>query len=80
MCYKDCGPCFHGGNENELSADNEPFNGDFKCRSSKNDFGYFIPVDSNGRNMLTNKEDDWFTITEIEVWEIRWIHKLLNAN
>ena len=32
--------------------------------------GYGILKDSDGKNMLTNKEDGNFTITELEVWEV----------
>ena len=32
--------------------------------------GYRIPVDNEGKNMLTNQKDGPFTISEIEVSEI----------
>ncbi len=33
-------------------------------------------MDQNGNNMLTNKKDgEYFTITEIEVWEVSEISK-----
>jgi hypothetical protein len=35
-----------------------------------NNSGYGITSDGH-RNMLTNKNDGAFTITELEVWEIR---------
>ena len=66
-CYSNCGPCFNGGS-NELSAWSEPFNGDNKCTSFAKEPGYDIPVDGAGTNMLTNKKDGRFTITELEVW------------
>ena len=34
--------------------------------------GYKIPIE-DGKNMLTNKEDGDFTITELEVWEVKYI-------
>lgn len=48
------GPCFTGGNNRELSAWNEPFNGEENCLSWSNQPGYGIPVDDAGLNMLTN--------------------------
>ena len=39
------------------------------CRSSANRPGYKIVIEG-GKNMLTNKEDAKFTISEIEVWEV----------
>jgi hypothetical protein len=50
----------------------EPFNGDGKCRSWANLSGYKIEYEG-GKNMLTNKEDGYFTITELEVWEVTFI-------
>jgi hypothetical protein len=73
-CNSDYGPCFDGGGESDLSAFYEPFNGDRNCRSYANKPGYRIPVDEDGRNMLTNKEDSSFTISELEVWEVVFIH------
>jgi hypothetical protein len=64
----DCGPVFSVGSSVELCAD-EPFNGDGKCTSWPNAPGYNI-VYEGGKNMLTNKEGGWFTISEIEVWEV----------
>ncbi len=37
-----------------------------------NSSGYKIPL-KDGKNMLTNKEDGDFTITELEVWEVKFI-------
>jgi hypothetical protein len=51
----------------------EPFNGDGKCWSYANKPGYHIPVDDGGINMLTNKKDVLFTITELEVWQVTYL-------
>jgi hypothetical protein len=51
----------------------EPFNGDRKCKSKANLPGYRIPVDDGGINMLTNKKNGEFTITEIEVWQVTYL-------
>jgi hypothetical protein len=82
-CNSDCGPWFgsegRGDNRgwgpafvsqgnNELWAV-EPFNGDGKCRSRANLPGYKIVIEG-GKNILTNKEDGDFTISELEVWEV----------
>ena len=56
----------------ELSALFEPFNGEGKCRSYANQSSFGIPKE--GRiNMLTNKENGYLTITELEVWQVREI-------
>jgi hypothetical protein len=71
-CSSGCGPLF--GNEDsggELCAW-EPFNGDRKCVSCANTPGYKIVIEG-GKNMLTNKYDGRFTITELEVWEVTFI-------
>ena len=47
-----------------------PFNSNGNCMSWANNSGYGITSDGH-RNMLTNKNDGAFTITELEVWEIR---------
>ena len=47
----------------------QPFNGDGKCISLANQPSYGIPV-VGGKNMLTNKENGRFTITELEVWAV----------
>ncbi len=68
------GPVFNGG-FTELGV-YSPFNEEGKCFSSANQAGYKISVDQNGNNMLTNKKDrEYFTITEIEVWEVSEISK-----
>lgn len=51
----------------------EPFNGENECESRGNKAGYNIDIE-DGKNMLTNKVDGCFTITEIEVWEVKFIH------
>ena len=51
--YSRSGPCFSGDGYIELSAFDEPFNGDRKCRSYANYRGYKIPIEG-GKNMLTN--------------------------
>jgi hypothetical protein len=66
------GPCFSGGGS-ELSAYYEPFNGNEKCLTRGNKPAYRIPVDDGGINMLTNKKDGWFTISELEVWEVKYL-------
>ena len=68
-CSYYWGPCFRGGNHNELSA-LAPFNGYESCDSNGNKEGYEIPVDGKGINMLTNYKDGPFTISELEVWEV----------
>lgn len=45
----------------------EPFNDVGKCYSFGNGVGFVIPVFS-GLNLLTNRQDGNFTITELEVW------------
>jgi len=66
----EIGPCFSGDSYSDLSASCEPFNGDEKCCSYANCAGYGIP-DEGGVNMLTNKKDGGFTISELEVWEVK---------
>ncbi len=65
------GPSFNGGNESELDVVDSPFNGNDNCCSNTNNPAFEIPLDGNGLNMLTNREDGNFTITEIEVWEVK---------
>jgi hypothetical protein len=67
-CRSDLGPCY-GGAELDAWA---PFNGDGKCRSDANSGTYKIPL-KDGKNTLTNKEDMFFTITELEVWEVQYL-------
>jgi hypothetical protein len=72
-CRSDCGPVFKADGSNwELGAYG-PFNGDDKCISRANLPGFGIGVDADGNNLLTNKKDNFFTITEIEVWEVTYI-------
>lgn len=63
---------FTGGRDYELCAANEPFNGDGNCSSYANMPGFNISRES-GKNMLTNKADGMFTITELEVWEVKFL-------
>jgi hypothetical protein len=72
-CSSNIGPCFNGGDGSELSAAYEPFNGDNACRSYAKKPGYDIPVDGTGTNMLTYKKGKDFTITELEVWEVKYL-------
>jgi hypothetical protein len=69
-CSKKYGPSFSGSNDSELDALCEPFNGDGKCKSYTNESGYDIP-EVDGVNMLTNKKNGGFTISELEVWEVK---------
>ncbi len=73
MYRYDYGPCFSGGGYSELGAVYEPFNGDGNCYLRANKSGYRIPVDGAGTNMLTNLEDEEFTITELEVWQVEYL-------
>jgi hypothetical protein len=52
-CSYKVGPSFDG-ESSELSAWDEPMNGEGKCSSCGNKPGYGIPVDDEGKNMLTN--------------------------
>ena len=70
LCNGALGPDFTGGHCTELGAPNEPFN-EGQCVSCLNEAGYGIPVDANGINTLTNKEGEYFTISELEVWEVK---------
>ena len=72
-CSKKRGPCFSGNGNSQLDALNEPFNDDDNCHSYTNEPGYDIPLDAAGLNMLTNKEDGSFTISELEVWEVTFL-------
>jgi hypothetical protein len=70
-CRKDLGPCFSGSDDyGELDVWDEPFNGDDKCLSYTNESGYDIP-EVDALNMLTNKKNGDFTISELEVWEVK---------
>ena len=58
----------------ELCAYDQPFNGEMMCRSWANAAGYGIPVDvADDINMLTNKKNLEFTISELEVWEATYL-------
>jgi hypothetical protein len=69
-CRDDYGPCFSGSDESELDSILEPFNGDGNCASFTNKTCYDIP-EVDGLNMLTNKKNGYFTISELEVWEVK---------
>ena len=70
-CYSSYGPIFAGGSAAELTAF-EPFNEDGRCISDENKVGYNIRIE-DGKNTLTNQKDGFFTITELEVWEVKFI-------
>jgi hypothetical protein len=70
LSYTFSGPVF--GNEDLCAT--EPFNGFKKCYSNANKSGYSIAKEG-GKNMLTNKEDGKFTITELEIWQVIFIEK-----
>ena len=68
FCYHDYGPCF-GGQNAELVAW-QPFNEENNGGSISKQTVYDIGVDKQGKNKLTNQKSEYFTITEIEVWEV----------
>jgi hypothetical protein len=68
-----CGPIFRNKECIELSA-YEPFNSDGACISYAKSAGYKIKYEG-GINMLTNKENVKFTITELEVWQVSFINE-----
>jgi hypothetical protein len=70
--YDHCGPCFSGNGSIELAAYDYPFDGERKCISWANAPGYQI-TKKRKKNMLTNRKDGMFTITELEVWEVKFI-------
>ena len=61
--------------KHELESINEPFNGEknFISFSNKNrsDTNFEIHLDHAGLNLLTNQKDGNFTISELEVWEVK---------
>jgi hypothetical protein len=65
------GPRFTQNVSNRLSAQSGSFNDEGKCISWVGD-GYDIKIE-DGKNMLTNKENGFFTITELEVWEVIYL-------
>ncbi len=72
-CSDISGPEF--GWSPELGAVNDPFNGNNACLSSVNREGYKIPKGEDDTNMLTYEKCNsdgycYFTIVEIEVWEV----------
>jgi hypothetical protein len=69
--FKNDGPVFGEAGLSTFS----PFNGSNKCVSNANSNTYQIGIDSQGRNKLTNLKCNefgmsFFSISEIEVWEI----------
>ena len=75
---RDIGPSFTSNKTiygPELGAIREPFNGENNCVSYPNQNGYCISEDKSGKNMLTNKKKSTFTITELEVWEVKEIEE-----
>jgi hypothetical protein len=69
-CSSGSGPNFCAVVFTELGAREEPFNGNKKCYSFANKPGYCIPEDKDGKNMLTNKENGSFTVSDLEVWQV----------
>ena len=66
-CEKDRGPRFGGA----LVACSEPLNGDNACLSNPNQDWYEpIGVASGGASDLTQTTSYYFTISELEVWEV----------
>jgi hypothetical protein len=76
ICGSGWGPRFESDDDNSELFAFEPFNGDGKCYSWANKPGYKIVIEG-GKNMLTNKEDGDFTISEIEVWEVVNVENLV---
>ena len=68
-CQSDYGP-YYGGTE--LAAFGQRFNGYGYCRSDANEDTYKIPL-KDGKNTLTNKAGNYFTITELEIWEVQYL-------
>jgi hypothetical protein len=66
------GPSFGGNYGNELSAYLSPFNSERNCRSYANNKTYCIGTNEYDINMLTNTKDGRFTISEMEVWQIKF--------
>jgi hypothetical protein len=70
---RDYGPCFAFY---ELSASKEPFNGEGNCLALEKEIGdkncYNIPFEGD-KNMLTNMESESFTISELEVWQVKYL-------
>lgn len=72
-CHKDCGPCFSGGESQGQLVALEPFNKNGNCISRANKPAYNIPIDDKGLNMLTKSKGIEFTISELEVWEVKFL-------
>lgn len=65
---REYGPVFAGIENFELAQISERL-----CISNYGYSGYNIPLDANGVNMLTNRQGNEFTISELEVWEVIYI-------
>ncbi len=74
-CDSRYGPVFKADEDGSDLCTYQIFNGDNWCWSYGNRLSYRIGV-VDGVNMLTNKKDGNFTITEIEVWEIKNVENL----
>ena len=53
-----------------MSAFDEPFNDSSKCRSYANKAGFGIKINEARINELTNRTDGYFTIEELEVYQV----------
>ena len=60
-------------NSSELGVIYEPFNGIENCMSYANEPGFGIPYTYGTINKLTMKEDGAFTITQMEVWQVKFL-------
>jgi hypothetical protein len=70
FCWNCYGPCF---GDSELKVCMGKFNEDENCVSYAYHEAYKIPLGDGRKNMLTNKENGLFTITELEVWEVKYL-------
>jgi hypothetical protein len=73
-CHENNGPCFGNG---ELGIYYDKFNEEFACYSWVYEDSFFIPLNYNVVNDLTNKTFIFigeplsrFTISELEVWGV----------
>ena len=72
-CHKGWGPRFTDSNGITELGTQSKFNSPDHSYSSANKSGYRIGVDDEELNMLTNKKNGHFTITELEVWQVTFI-------
>jgi hypothetical protein len=49
---------------------NEPFNKENNCTSWANNSIYNIEEKNEGKNLLTQLNSEYFTITELELWKV----------